>query len=71
MTQAEIENMIQLYIDAEKAVLQGKSVTFNGQSMTMVDLGEITKARERWERRLVRYIAGKRGRPEYKLARFV
>ncbi|MDA6428907.1 hypothetical protein OSK68_26455, partial [Escherichia coli] len=35
MNQNDIEAMIQRYTEAEMAVLDGKSVTFNGQQMTM------------------------------------
>ncbi|CAI0734410.1 Uncharacterised protein [Serratia plymuthica] len=70
MNQADIENMIQSYYEAEKAVLEGKSITFNGQSMTMESLSEIRKGRANWERRLSDLIAARRGRPMYKLSRF-
>ncbi len=70
MNQADIEDMIQQYLSAEKAVLQGKSITFNGQAMTMENLSDITKGREAWERRLSRFLSAKSGRPQYKLARF-
>ncbi|HEP0988290.1 TPA: hypothetical protein QIX85_000329 [Serratia marcescens] len=70
MNQADIENMIQSYVDAEKAVLEGKSITFNGQSMTMESLSEIRKGRAQWERRLSDLLASRRGRPMYKVARF-
>ncbi len=43
MNQNDIEAMIQRYIDAEMAVLDGKSVTFNGQQMTMENLSEIRR----------------------------
>ncbi|AYD44762.1 MULTISPECIES: hypothetical protein [Yersinia] len=70
MNQAEIENMLQQYLTAEKTVLEGKSITFNGQSMTMENLSEIRKGREAWERRLANLLATQRGRPMYKVARF-
>lgn len=41
MNQNDIEAMIQRYTEAEMAVLDGKSVTFNGQQMTMENLSEI------------------------------
>ncbi|EKN3779766.1 hypothetical protein RSG63_004197 [Yersinia enterocolitica] len=70
MNQAEIENMIQRYAAAEMAVLEGKSITFNGQSMAMENLSEIRKGRDVWERRLANLLATRRGRPMYKVARF-
>lgn len=42
MNQSDIEAMIQRYTDAEMAVLDGKSVTFNGQQMTMENLNSIS-----------------------------
>ncbi|STM86681.1 prophage protein [Escherichia coli] len=38
MNQNDIEAMIHRYINAEMAVLDGKSITFNGQQMTMENL---------------------------------
>ena len=67
MNQNDIEAMIQRYIDAEMAVLDGKSVTFNGQQMTMENLSEIRRGRQEWERRLVALTARRRGNPGYKL----
>ncbi|MFW5386629.1 hypothetical protein [Yersinia sp. 2542 StPb PI] len=70
MNQAEIENMIQRYAAAEMAVLEGKFITFNGQSMAMENLSEIRKGRDVWERRLANLLASRRRRPMYKVARF-
>ncbi|HEK2815460.1 TPA: hypothetical protein SMT74_002749 [Proteus mirabilis] len=70
MTKEEIEHMIEQYRLAEEAVLKGKFITFNGQAMTMENLNEIIKGRERWESRLSALISRKRGNPMYKLARF-
>ena len=66
----DVRNMIQRYRDAEMAVLDGKSVTFNGQQMTMENLSEIRRGRQEWERRLAALITRQRGNPGYKLARF-
>ena len=52
MKQTDIESIIQRYTDAEIAVLDGKSITFNGQQMTLENLSEIRKGRQEWERRL-------------------
>ena len=70
MNQNDIEAMIQRYIDAEMAVLDGKSVTFNGQQMTMENLSEIRRGRQEWERRIAAMTARRQGDPGYKLARF-
>ncbi|KFD23964.1 hypothetical protein [Yokenella regensburgei] len=70
MNQSDIETMIQHYSQAEMAVLEGKSVRFNGQEMTMENLSEIRKGRQEWERRLSTLSQKKQGRPGYRLARF-
>ncbi|AXH61723.1 MULTISPECIES: hypothetical protein [Providencia] len=70
MTRDEIKEMRDAYLKAEMEILQGKSVTFNGQSMTMENLSEIRKGREYWERRYAQSSATKRKSPGYKLARF-
>ena len=70
MKQTDIESIIQRYTDAEIAVLDGKSITFNGQQMTLENLSEIRKGRQEWERRLSSLNNQRRGRPGYKLARF-
>ncbi|EDW8118130.1 hypothetical protein A9G83_000684 [Salmonella enterica subsp. enterica serovar Sundsvall] len=70
MNQSDIETMIQHYSQAETAVLEGKSIRFNGQEMTMENLSEIRKGRQEWERRLSSLLQKKQGRPGYRLARF-
>lgn len=70
MKQTDIESIIQRYTDAEIAVLEGKSITFNGQQMTLENLSEIRKGRQEWERRLASLLAQPHGRSGYKLARF-
>ncbi|WFF18046.1 hypothetical protein P5P93_25985 [Klebsiella pneumoniae] len=70
MKQTDIESIIQRYTDAEIAVLEGKSVTFNGQQMTLENLSEIRKGRQEWERRLASLLAQRNRRSGYKLARF-
>ncbi|BBQ61545.1 hypothetical protein WP2S18E08_15280 [Escherichia coli] len=70
MKQTDIESIIQRYTDAEIAVLDGKSITFNGQQMTLENLSEIRKGRQEWERRLASLLAQRNGRHGYKLARF-
>lgn len=69
MNQSDIETMIQHYSQAETAVLEGKSIRFNGQEMTMENLSEIRKGRQEWERRLSSLRQKKQGRPGYRLAR--
>ena len=46
MNPADIQNMIDRYAAAELSVLEGKSITFNGQQMTLENLSEIRKGRQ-------------------------
>lgn len=62
-----IQKMVERYTDAELAILDGKSITFNGRTLTMENLREIRTGRHEWERRLASLQTGSRG---YKLARF-
>ncbi|EFC1623558.1 hypothetical protein [uncultured Escherichia sp.] len=66
----DVRNMIQRYRDAEMAVLEGKSVTFNGQQLTLESLSQIRAGRQEWERRLTAMTNRRRGSPGFKLARF-
>ncbi|OBU07768.1 hypothetical protein [Morganella psychrotolerans] len=70
MNITDIDDMIRQYTNAEIAVLQGKSITMNGQSMSMESLSEIRKGREYWEKRRSSLISSRAGKTGYKLARF-
>lgn len=70
MKRSDIEAMVQRYVEAEMAVLDGKSITFNGQQMSYENLSEIRKGRQEWERRLADSDRQGLGRPGYKLAGF-
>lgn len=48
VNRVDIEAMIQRYTEAEMAVLEGKTIRFNGQEMTMENLSEIRKGRQEW-----------------------
>lgn len=52
MTREEVLTLLQEYIEAELAVLKGKSVSLNGQTMTMADLSDIRSGRERLDKQL-------------------
>ncbi|MEQ4627463.1 hypothetical protein [Providencia manganoxydans] len=71
MTREQIKEMLDAYLKAEMEILQGKSITFNGQSMTMENLSEIRKGREYWERRYSQSSAANRKSSGYKLARLL
>lgn len=46
MTREELEQRRQAYLDAERAVLMGKSISINGQEMTMESLSVIREGLE-------------------------
>lgn len=71
MTQDDIKRIFDAYLQAELRVLEGKTVTLDGQSMSLENLSEIRKGREYWERRYTQSRAGRQGSPRYKLARFL
>lgn len=46
------QDMLDRYIQAEQEVLEGRTVTMNGKTLTLESLPEIRKGREYWERRV-------------------
>jgi len=46
------QEMLDLYISAEKAVLKGKTVTFGERSLGRENLSEIIKGRQEWQARV-------------------
>lgn len=44
--------MLAKYLDAELAILAGKTISFQGRSMGMENLEEIRKGRQEWEARV-------------------
>ncbi|MBH3307966.1 primosomal replication protein PriB/PriC domain protein [Pseudomonas mosselii] len=60
------QEMLDLYMQAERDVLAGKDVTFNGRRMVMADLPQIIKGRQEWEQR----VASSRGGCGYAVAVF-
>ena len=69
LTRSQCEQMIQACYQAELDVLEGKTTTFEGRTITMENLSDIRKARQEWENKLVTIQNPKRVR--YGLARFV
>lgn len=47
----DIESMIGLYLQAERDVLAGKQITFQGRTVSSENLNEIRAGRQEWERR--------------------
>lgn len=65
------QTMIDRYLEAELAVLEGKEIIFNGRKQVMADLPQIRAGRLEWERRLAsQQTALSGGRPGYSLAVF-
>ncbi|WP_286694070.1 hypothetical protein [Spongiibacter sp. UBA1325] len=59
------QQMLDKYMEAELALLEGKSITWNGKTYTRENLGEIQRGRREWERR----VGSQAARP-YGFARF-
>ncbi|MEH6464690.1 MAG: hypothetical protein V7771_12370 [Shewanella psychromarinicola] len=55
MSKQTATDMVALYIEAEKDVLAGKSVSINGKMMSTEDLEQIRKGRMEWQRTLSMY----------------
>ncbi|NQD78602.1 hypothetical protein HP436_00210 [Pseudomonas sp. CrR14] len=70
LTLVQTQHMLQRYLDAELEILDGKTVTFSGRTLTMVDLADIQKGRQEWERKLAQLQRAGRGGKPYKLASF-
>lgn len=49
MTLPEAKEMLNLWINAEKAVSTGQSYSIGGRSLTRVNLKEIREAQQYWE----------------------
>ena len=45
-------DMLEKYMAAEQAILEGKEIRFGDRSLRMEDLPEIRKGRQEWERRV-------------------
>ena len=54
MTLAEANEMLQLWIEAEKAVSTGQSYSIGGRSLTRVNMKEIMEAQRYWESEIYR-----------------
>lgn len=61
MTQSAQE-MVDLYIQAEKDVLDGKSTSINGRVFTSENLIDIRNGRKEWERRVLNETAAATGK---------
>lgn len=64
------QDMLDKYLAAEMAVLDGKETMFNGRKVVMADLPQIIAGRKEWERRVSAQAAAAQGSPGYALATF-
>ncbi|OCA65244.1 hypothetical protein A9R12_13720 [Aeromonas hydrophila] len=60
--------MIELYLQAERDLLAGKVVTFQGRTVTSENLAEIRRGRQEWEQRRAKAASPRRS--PFALARF-
>lgn len=65
-----MQRMIDLYIEAEQAVLFGKETMFNGRKAVMTDLPAIRAGLAGWERRLNNLLRAQQGASGFSLAEF-
>lgn len=68
MKLSDIDSMIELYLQAERDVLAGKQVTFQGRTVTSENLNELRSGRREWEQR--RASVTNPARQPYAAARF-
>ncbi|OCH31828.1 hypothetical protein A6E13_16535 [Aliivibrio fischeri] len=69
MTLAQVQALIDAYYQAELDVLAGKTVTFQGRTVTSENLGDIRKGRHEMEQRK-RGLQSGRSRHSPSFARF-
>lgn len=55
--------MLAKYLEAEAAVLAGKTITFQGRSMSMENLDQIRAGRKEWQQRVNQAANRCAGRP--------
>lgn len=58
LTHTQAQNMLQRYLTAEQEVLEGRTVSFGGRTLSMADLDEIRVGRQEWERKVKRLSGG-------------
>jgi hypothetical protein len=65
-------DMVTKYLEAEAALLLGKTVSFGDRTLTVENLSEIRKGRHEWERRVAAEQSGGAsfGGLSYSVARF-
>ena len=65
----QAQQMVERYIEAEMAVLDGKEIQFGGRTLTMENLNQIREGRKEWERRVnAESVRARGGNSGYSLA---
>lgn len=59
MTLTDANAMLDAYLAAERKVLAGQTVSWDGQTLTRADLAKIQAGRQEWERKVAR-LQGRR-----------
>lgn len=62
MNKTTSQQMVDRYLEAELAVLDGKTVTLAGRTLGMENLADIRKGRQEWESRVASERGGSTGR---------
>ena len=66
---AQAQLMVERYIEAKMAVLDGKAIQFGGRTLTMENLSQIREGRKEWERRAsAESVRARGGNSGYSLA---
>lgn len=64
------QEMLDKYLEAEEAILLGKTTIFMGRTHTMAELPQIQAGRREWERKVIAQRNVALGSPGYALATF-
>jgi len=64
------QEMLDKYLEAEEAILLGKTTIFMGRTHTMAELPQIQAGRREWERKVNAQRNAAQGSPGYSLATF-
>lgn len=68
----EAQQMLSAYLKAEADLLAGKTISFNGRTVTRENLGEIRQGRQEWERKVANLSQkqSSQHKSRFKVARF-
>lgn len=64
------QEMLDKYLEAEQAILLGKTTIFMGRTHSMAELPQIQAGRREWERKVIAQRNAAQGSPGYALATF-